>query len=302
MSRSRTGLRCQNDPMNRFVRATRVAVAACAVLVLAACRVDATVDVHVEADGSGEVAITLVADKALVDAAPGLADDLRFDDAAAAGWTASTPEATADGGLQVVVRHTFTTVEEATALLQSVNSTNGPLHDVAITRVVTTDDITTTMTGTLRVDGGVDAFADPDLLAIIGGTPYADNITNAGLRPADAIGFTYRVDLPGSTVVTNGAGTSGHVEGSGDDQTLTWTLPIDGTAADLATTTVLAQGRPSSTWGTIATWSLGALLVWCLLAGGFILFVAKARRERALRHAAMGGRVPPRRQSPQRYR
>ena len=275
----------------------RLVLVALAALSLTACKVDATVDVHVEADGSGDVTVTLVADKALVDAAPGLADDLRFDDATAAGWVATAPEATADGGLQVSVSHTFTTVEEATALLRSVNSTNGPLHDLTISRVVTDDDITTTMTGTLRVDGGIDAFADPDLLSVIGGTPYADNITNAGLRPADAVTFTYRVDLPGAATVSNGVGSSGVATGSGDDQVLTWSVPIDGTAADLATTTVLAQGTPSSTWGTIAKIALGALVVWCLVAGAFIMFVAKARRERALRHAG-----PPPRRTPPRMR
>ena len=293
-------LRCQNDPMNRIVTAALVALSA---LALAACKVDATVDVRVEADGSGEVTVMLVADKALVDAAPGLAGDLRFEDAVAAGWTASTPEATDEGGLRVVVSHPFTTVDEATALLQSVNSVNGPIHDVVISRIVTSDDITTTMTGTLRVDGGVDAFADPDLLAIIGGAPYADNITNAGLRPADAISFTYRVNLPGESVVRDGVGSSGLADGSGDDQVLTWSVPIDGTAADLATTTVLAQGRPASAWGTVATLALGGLVVWSLLAAGFILFVAKARRERALRHAGgSGSGMSQQRRPPQRYR
>ena len=44
---------------------------------------------------------------------------------------------------------------------------------------------------------------------------------------------------------------------------------------------VIAQGRPSSAWGTLATIAFGALALWCLLAVGFILFVANARRQRA---------------------
>lgn len=266
----------------------RLALVVLAALSLAACKLDATVAVVVEPDGSGSVSITLVADKELVDQAPGLADDLRFDDAIAAGWTADTPESTADGGLQVVISRPFATVEEATALLQSVNSTNGPLHDVVLSRVVTDDDVTTNLTGTLRVDGGIDAFADPDLLAVIGGTPYADNIANTGLTPAQVVSFTLTADLPGEAA----SNASGVATGVGDDQVLTWSVPIDGTTADLSTVAVIAQGRPSSIWGTVAKVALFALVVWCVLAAGFILFVAKARRERALRRGEM--RPPPR--------
>ena len=55
-------------------------------LALTACKVDTTVDVTVNADGSGVITLTAVADADVVAQAPGLAEDLRFDDAIAAGW------------------------------------------------------------------------------------------------------------------------------------------------------------------------------------------------------------------------
>ena len=71
----------------------------------------------------------------------------------------------------------------------------------------------------------------------------------------------------------------GGVDESAD--ALTWTVPMDGTSVDLSSVFVVPQGRPASAWGTVAKVALGVLVLWCLLAGGFILFVVNARRQRA---------------------
>jgi len=255
----------------------RVLAIVVAALALAACKVDTTIDVAVKADGSGTITLTAVADADVVAQAPGLAEDLRFDDAVAAGWVLTPPAATAAGGLQVVLTHDFTTVAEASALLTSINGSGGPLHDVVLSRVVTSDEITTTLAGTLRVDGGLDAFADPDVLAAIGGSPYADNIAAANLRPTDAVTVAFTAHLPGKVVTT----------ASGVEPTLTWSVPLDQSAADLSASSVIAQGQPSSSWGTISKVALIALVAWCVIAFGFIAFVAKARRARARRRAPL---------------
>ena len=247
-----------------------------AALALTACKVDATVDVAVKADGTGVITLTAVADADVLAQASGLADDLRFDDAIAAGWVLTPPAATGEGGLQVILTHDFSTVEEATALLQSINGTRGPLHDVVLTRTVTTDAITTSLAGTLRVDGGIDAFADPDVLSAIGGSPYADNIAATGLRPADVVTFTFTADIPGqSTTLATGT--------AAGEQSLTWSVPLDGTPADLTSSSVLAQGTPSSIWGTVSTVALIVFVAWCVLAVAFIAYVARARKRRAQR-------------------
>lgn len=272
----------------------RVLLALVAALALAACKVDTTVDVVVQPDGSGTITLTATADAELVTNAPGLADDLRFDDVEAAGWTVEGPTVLDDGGLQVVVSHPFATVQEATALLQSLNGPDGPLHDVVIGRTVTDDDITTTLSGSIRVSNGLDAFADPDVLAAIGGSPYADDLAAANLRPADVLTFTFTADLPGEPVVDpNGsaATTAAPVTVDGtapevDDDLHVWSVPLDGTTADLATTSVLAQGGGGGVWGTVATVALVALIAWVVFAIGFIAMVAKARRDRARRRAA----------------
>lgn len=247
-----------------------------AAFTLTACKVDATVEVSMRPDGSGAIVLTVVADQELVQNAPDLAADLRFDDAVAAGWVVEGPVDTDVGGLQVVLRHDFASVEEATALLRSLNGSSGPLRDVTITRNVTDEEVTTVLSGALRVDGGVGAFADTDVLAAVGGVPYADAIADADLTPNDAITFRLTADLPGEATSV-GAGTL--VDESAD--ALTWTVPMDGTSVDLSSVFVVPQGRPASAWGTVAKVALGVLVLWCLLAGGFILFVVNARRQRA---------------------
>ncbi len=141
-----------------------------AALTLTACQVDTSVEVEVEADGSGTITVNATADADVVAQAPGLAEDLRFDDAVAAGWILQGPIVTDVGGLSVTLSHDFATVEEATVLLASVNGSGGPLRDVTVTRNVTDDEMTTSLAGTLRIDGGVDAFADPEMLAAIDGS------------------------------------------------------------------------------------------------------------------------------------
>jgi hypothetical protein len=261
-----------------------------AALALAACKVDTRVDVAVQPDGTGSITLTAVADAELVTKAPGLAEDLRFDDVTAAGWSVDGPTPTTDGGLKVVVTHPFATVEEATALLQSLNGPDGPLHGVTLGRTVTPDDITTTLAGTISVSNGLDAFADPDVLAAIGGSPYAADLAAANLRPADVVTFTFTADLPGSTTSSSAASSTvaSTVTGAAPAGALSWSVPLDGTTADLATTAVLAQGSSSGgMWGTVATIALVALIAWVLLAVAFIAFVAKVRRDKARRRATV---------------
>ena len=247
-----------------------------AAVTLAACRVDAVVNLEVNTDGTGVVSITASADADVVEQAPGLADDLRFDDAKAAGWVVDGPTATAGGGLTVTLRHNFTTAEQATALLASVSGADGPLHAVTVQRSVTDDAVTTGLSGTLSVANGLDAFADPDVLAAIGGSPYANRLAAAGLGPNDVVTFTFTATMPGD--VTSTASTA--VSSGSAQPPLTWSMPLDGSVIDLATTARLSR---TNAWNTVSTVALGALIVWCVAAVGFIAYVAKARRSRATR-------------------
>lgn len=252
----------------------RRALIVISVMVLAGCHVDTTIDISMKADGSGRITLTAVADADVVKQAPGLADDLRFDDAETAGWTVTGPTQTSDGGLRAELTHAFANPEEASALLQSINGSGGPLHGVALSRRVDQDGTTVSMVGSLRIDG-LTAFADPDVLAAVGATPYADQIAASSQGPSQAVGVTVRATLPGKL-----SSATGTISGS----TVSWVVPLDGSQLDLATSALDDHGS-AKIWGVAANAALIALVAWCVLAAAFIFWVARQRQRRAHRRS-----------------
>ena len=250
----------------------RRALIVISVMVLAGCHVDTTVDISMKADGSGRITLTAVADAEVVNQAPGLAEDLRFDDAETAGWTVTGPTETSDGGLRVELTHPFANPEEASALLQSINGSGGPLHSVALSRRVDPDGTTVSLVGSLRIDG-LTAFADPDVLAAVGATPYADQIAASSQGPSQAVGVTVRATLPGKL-----SSATGTISGN----TVSWIVPLDGSQLDLATSALDDHGS-GKVWGVAANAALIALVAWCVLAAAFIFWVARQRQRRAHR-------------------
>jgi len=253
-------------------RLARLLLGAIAVLALAACKVDATVDVTIGPDGTGMVTVTAVADAEVVRQAPGLAGDLRFDDAEAAGWVVDGPTATPDGGLRVVLTHPVTSAADATNVL---NSLGAPFVAMQLDRAVTDggDGATTTLTGQLVLTGGFDAFADADLLAAVGGSPYAEQIAASGATPATALTVTLRAAMPGEVTDTNGR----HEQG-----TTVWTAPLDGSTANVQLVSRQSPGG-GGFWSVASTVLLVLLVLWLAAATVFIVSVVRARARRAQR-------------------
>jgi hypothetical protein len=245
---------------------------ALAVLVLAGCRVDVTVDLAVGAEGTGELAVTATADAEVVERAPGLAEDLRFDDAEAAGWVVTGPDPTDEGGLTVTLRHPVTSAEEATNLLASLGP---PFVDPRLARTVDGDEVTWTLDGALTLPSGFDSFADSELLAAVGGTPFADDL--AGTTPADSMSIVLRADLPGDVEQTTGERRDGAVH---------WDAPLDGSAVDLSTRTVQGPSSGGAWAGPLSVLALVLLIGWVIVAGLFIAYVVRARRQRSVRRTA----------------
>ena len=291
---------------DRLADVHRPLLALACVLILTSCRVDVAVDVDMAQNGSGRVMVTVDADAAVVTQAPGLADDVRLGDVRAAGWSTDGAVATPSGGLQLVLTRSFDTPEQGTAILATLNGPSGPLQAIALTRSATDTSITTGLSGSLRVDGGLDAFADPDLLAVVGATPWAENITEAGLTTDRAVSITFRATLPGEVVTTtaegrspaalDGAALDGAALGGAppDDSTVTtgatgattliWTPPLDGSQVDLASTTSYSLER-GGIWSVLSSLALLALVAWVLASIVVIGWVARAHHRRAGRRA-----------------
>jgi hypothetical protein len=251
----------------------RIAALVCVALLLSACRIDTTVSMRVERDGSGEVTVLIVANKDIVEQAPQLSEDLNFADLVNVGWEVEGPTPTADGGLQVILSHPFENESQATAVLMQLNGERGPFRDVALTRSGEARDSLWTLSGRLEVTGGLQAFADDQLVEIVGGAPYQATVDKAGLDLGKVIGLTFRASLPGDVKTT-----TGFVEGT----ELTWRVATDGTPVDLATTTenVDVVGTIGGVIGFVGR-ALSVIWVLFIAAVAFLVY----RRQNARRTA-----------------
>lgn len=249
------------------------------VLALTACRLDVTVDVEIEPDGTGVVTMVATADAELVDQVPGVADDLRLDDAVENGWLVSGPEPTDDDGLTITLTHDVHSAEE---LANVLNSIGPPLTRMAAARTTDPENEQTTnaINGELVLPDGFASFADADLIAAVGGVPFDEELTASGVAPGDAMSFIYRVSLPGELVSAE----TGTEIGEG---VIEWDAPLDGSTASLYVQTVQRPAGEGSSWAApVATITLIALVAWVALAALFVVFVALARRKKHRRREA----------------
>ena len=235
-----------------------LALLTCAI-VLASCRVDVSVDMTVDPDGTGTIIVVATADAELVEQVPTIADDLALEDAIAAGWTVDGPTATASGGLTVTLTHNFFSDQEASNLLASLGP---PFNQMSYARNRAGDDTTNRVSGLLGLPDGFAAFADDDLVAAVGSVPFEERLAASGATPETALGAIVRLSLPGTidTEQTNGV--------SIDGGRLEWTVPMDGSILD---------------WRALSTQSPGDGSWWARPLTVFIVYVAVARWRRAHR-------------------
>ena len=260
--------------------ARRITLVLVSLLALTACRLDVTVDVVMEPDGTGDVIVVAVADPELVAQVPDLVDDLRLDDAVANGWVVDGPTEAADGSLTITLTHDFTSHVE---LANVLNSIGPPFTQMAAARTTEDEQTTNAVNGELQLVNGFEAFADADLVAAVGGQPFAEEIAATGATPEESMSFTFRVALPGELVsAENGTEV--------DDGVIEFVAPLDGSSLNVFTSAVQRPAGAGSAWASpLSTAAFVALVVWVVLAGLFIAFVAIARgnkrrnRERALR-------------------
>lgn len=253
-------------------RVTRAVALVAACLLLVACRVDTDVALRVNPNGSGTVSVTVTADAAVAAAAPTLRTDVRADDLAAAGWEMNGPEETKDGGLTVTFSHGFATPAEATVLLSQVNGPRGPLKNLVLERTGKDSNSTFTLTGTLEVNGGLEAFADDAAIQLLDGAPYADQVRNSGLDLGKVVAIRFGADMPGTVLSTTGT-----VAGS----TLTWRVPTDGTPTDIATVTNNVD--IASNVARVARWLVGLLAAVWIVGTLVLIAMIAARRGRTRR-------------------
>lgn len=143
------------------MRRVRLLLLGILVLLASACRVDTTVEIAVDDDGSGVVTLTVVADAAAVDAIPDAPDGLRFDDVEAAGWTVDGPDIDASGAMTVSLTKPFVNADDLPAVLAEIDG-GGVFDGVVLEKTHTFDRIGLSPARTeYRITGVIDP--DPDL-------------------------------------------------------------------------------------------------------------------------------------------
>lgn len=251
-----------------------VTLVACAV-VLAACQIDVAVDIVVEPDGTGTITVVATADADLARRVPTLAEDLVLDDVEEAGWVVTGPAPTATGGLEVTFAHDFASADEATNLLRSLGP---PFNEMVLQRGMPDDETTNQLSGLLGLPGGFADFADDDLIAAIGSLPFEDELAASGATPANSMAVRLTATLPGEVVDEE---TNATID---DDGKLSWTVPLDGTIAELRAVTRQAPSEGGAWARPLSVAALVALIAWIAFMTLFIGFVFFARWNRAHRY------------------
>ena len=205
----------------------RVSLSFFAIVALTGCRVDSVVTLDIGQTGSGVLTVSMTADKEIVDQTPNLITSFRFEDAIAAGWVVSGPNSTADGGIQISISHAFSDLDQASQLFTQLGSASGPFKQISISRKGSLNNSTYKLDGVLQVDGGLAAFSDDELLKVLGAEPFAQNLQLANLDLASAMKIDFVAKLPGKTQQTTGLVS---------ENTVTWQVPLDGSALSVTAT------------------------------------------------------------------
>lgn len=184
--------------MRRFL----VVLVAC--LVLAGCKVDTTVTIAVNDDGSGFVRIHVALDaEAVQNAESGggrLEDRVRLRDLEPAGWNVSPWKRARDGSAMLTLRKKFSDADDVAGIFEELNGGGGPLRGVTLERddnLLFTRYKLSGVADLSQLTAGV--VADPELAAQLSAqrvdlTQIEQQLTQ---EVRDAFKLRIRLDLPG---------------------------------------------------------------------------------------------------------
>jgi hypothetical protein len=154
--------------------------------------------VDVSAAGRGTVSVTLDLDRSAAEAV----GHLQLSDLEQAGWRISGPGPTPGGGLTVTASKPFQSPAEAEQIIAEISGSNGPFHDLHVSRRQSLLGSRTTITarGTVDLTCDVQCFTDPALQQQLGAAG------GGGLSlPADArVVFHLTFHLPGKSASWQG--------------------------------------------------------------------------------------------------
>lgn len=140
-------------------------------LMLAACRVDAVVDIEVTDDGSGTVSVQAVFDTAASQALQGLEDQLFVSDLAAAGWAVTRPTVAADGSTTITASKDVPSRDQFQAVLDELAGA-GVFRSVEVETVDGFAEHRQSLHFDIDLRRGWNLFADDGVTAALGGEAF----------------------------------------------------------------------------------------------------------------------------------
>ena len=143
----------------------------------------------------------------------------------------------------------------------------GPFKELALARSGKETDSTWTLAGTAQITGGLQAFADSDLLNIIGGAPYEAAVREQNLDIGQAASMALKVRMPGVIESTTGVEDAGLIQ---------WTVPFDGSSQQIAATSqnTAVGATVARVFSPVLFW---LFIGWLVAMAGFSGFVAYSR-------------------------
>jgi hypothetical protein len=247
------------------------------------CRMDISVSIQLQPDGTGQVGVEILLDPALTEALPPGSDLLLLDDAQEAGWEITGPLTTQDGGTQITMTKATGNLEELANALATIGP---PLILESVERRpdspggLLSEIVNSFSLRAGLIDGdsaeGFGVFSDPALNSVIGGIPFEEELAAAGATPARTMGLVVRIDAPGQVSSHNG-----QLLGADRQRSVVeWVIPLDGAVTHIAMTTV--QRPDGAPWaGGMSRVLLMILGIWVVISLAFISWVLFARRRRA---------------------
>ena len=239
---------------------------------IAACKVESSVSVNVEDDGTGSVEVSVGLDNEASRLIGDIEKQLRTEDLVSSGWKVSLSEGQEEKTKIVVsASKNFTNVDSLVSVLEEIA---GPtvFSEISLVSEKSFAKKLWIIEGKINLSDGLALFSDPALDEVLGGKFFGRNLEDLSFLsgcdaicdPADSFLMNFSVSLPGDDTELNNA---------------VWTVPLgDPTSTPFSSSSTIDYPKPKA-WRTVAYVFFAAALLF-LLFRGFRHFTSTTRNER----------------------
>lgn len=154
---------------------------------------------RVEADGSGEVEVSVAFDNGVLEAVPDLDQILRLDDARSTGW--DTAQARDDDGLVITLTKGFGSADQLPDVLAEIDGAGGLFGPATLSTSRDGAVVGYRLEMTVRLDRRVIDLIDPSVAPLLDGelfgVPVEELEARAGVPLEDAVSLVVTATVPG---------------------------------------------------------------------------------------------------------